>query len=200
MAPELAILILAAGGATRMGNPKQLLPFGESHLLNKVIANATTAAGGNLFCVLGANFEVIKQSIDQQHVTLIFNQKWEEGLGGSIAKGVEFLQRNNPEYKAILIILADQPLVDSVYLKKMIALRERFPAQVIASGYGSFLGVPALFPQGYFNELTVLKGDAGAKKLLNETLQNVIPIKAKEKLTDIDTPEDYKKMLKSIKS
>lgn len=150
MAPHTAILILAAGNSTRMRRPKQLLPFGESHLLGAVIDHALKAGFDPVFCVLGANYEAIAKTLDPQSLTLVFNENWRAGLGSSIANGVGFIKQNHPEIEAILIILADQPLVDPNYLNQMSALREKHPDTVIASDYGGFYGVPALFTKGYF--------------------------------------------------
>ncbi len=200
MKSRTAILILAAGSASRMGRPKQLLPFGESHLLDNAINHAVEAGFGPIFCVLGANYNAIAKTLDTQLLTLVFNEKWKEGLGSSIAKGVDFIQQKDLNTEAILIILADQPLVDVSYLNSIHSLSKKHPDTIIASDYGDFSGVPALFPKSYFEELKALKGDSGAKKLLNGNIKNLMLVEANNKLKDIDTPQEYQAILKEGKS
>ena len=60
---QLAILILAAGGSSRLGQAKQLLPFGESTMLNRIVDVALQSKIGNIYLVLGALFDEVKSSI-----------------------------------------------------------------------------------------------------------------------------------------
>ena len=105
---DLGILILAAGSSTRMGQPKQLLPWKNSTLLGNTIETAK-ALTKNILVVLGAHAELIEEKLPKD-VNRIINIGWNSGMGSSIALGVQQLERAlGPE--RILILLVDQPLI-----------------------------------------------------------------------------------------
>ena len=187
-----AILILAAGEASRMGEIKQNLPYLETTLLGHAIAQAKQAKAQHIYCVLGAQKEAIKTKIKQE-VSFIINEAWEEGLGSSIACGIKALR--SKKYDHILIMLGDQPLMTASYLNQLINRAKQHPDTCVASGYKNKKGVPAIFPESYFDALEKLSGDHGAKALLNSNL-SVIALNAEDLLQDIDTPQDYERLLK----
>ena len=187
-----AILILAAGEASRMGEIKQNLPYLETTLLGHAITQAKQTQAQHVYCVLGAQEEAIKAEIKQE-VSFIINEAWEEGLGASIATGVKALR--SKKYNHLLIMLGDQPLMTAAYLNKLIDKAKEHPDTCVASGYKNKKGVPAIFPESYFDALEKLSGDQGAKALLNSD-PSVIALNAEDLLQDIDTPEDYERLLK----
>ncbi|SFZ92769.1 molybdenum cofactor cytidylyltransferase [Flaviramulus basaltis] len=195
---KIAVLILAAGSASRMGRIKQLLPYNNSTFLQIAIKNALESKANNVYCVLGANLETIQKEVKTDKVTFIRNPNWKEGLSSSIVVGVEYLLAGKTEIDAVLIMLADQPHVDSKYIDELIKLHENNKNKIVASTYENKKGVPAIFPSNNFNNLLKLKGDKGAKLLLNNPQQNIITpeLKSFEILKDIDTPKDYEQFLK----
>ena len=194
---NLKILLLAAGKSARMGKPKQLLPVAETTLIELAIKTALNAKVAGLYCVLGANYDKIREKISKYPVEIVENIAWEIGLGKSIAVGTSAVLKNEPETEGILILLSDQPGVDSLYLEKMISTFEDRPGTIIVSDYSGFYGVPAIFPTAYFDQLQELNEDNGAKELLNSGKLPIIAVKSPEKLGDIDTPADYEQFLKS---
>ena len=188
----IAGLILAAGGSTRMKTAKQLLPWGKDSLLQHVIQTARQSNLDTAYLVLGCASEAIKQQADLEDLTIIENRQWQDGLGTSIATGVNAVSRSASN-KACLILLADQPFITADYLNMMI---EAYHAdRIIASDYNGKAGVPCLFPRRFFPNLMALQGDRGAGKLLNELNEHVHILEASVDLRDIDTPETYSKNL-----
>ncbi|MFI8379868.1 NTP transferase domain-containing protein [Leeuwenhoekiella sp. NPDC079379] len=188
-----AILILAAGSASRMGKAKQLLPYKTSTLLGHAIKQALASKAKAVYCVIGANAEVIENSITQK-IHLLYNSDWRHGLGNSIATGIKHI--TDTHFDCVLVMLADQPKIDTDYLNQLINTAEIHENKCIASGYGIKNGVPAVFPRSYFKVLEELSGDLGARELLNAGSDFVVSIDAKNKIQDIDTPEDYRRLLK----
>lgn len=188
---KIAILILAAGSSTRMGEPKQLLPFGTTTLLGTVIENALQTNADAIFCVLGANYPAIKQSIEHYKVEIIQNLHFKDGLSASIVTGIKKLK----SFDAVLICLGDQPKVDNNYLNKLITLHKENPTKIIASQYDEKLGVPAIFPKQFYPRLLQLQSDKGAKMFLNSIKEQCILLDSKN-LVDIDTEEDYVRLIK----
>ncbi|PTM10405.1 MAG: hypothetical protein DA407_03710 [Bacteroidetes bacterium] len=196
--PNIAVLILAAGNSSRMEEPKQLLPWKNTFLLNHAINTATKINSLKTFVVLGANYELIKSKIQHNDIGVIFNKNWKLGLGSSIACGVQSIMETKQKFDGVLIILSDQPLVDSNYLNDFIRLFKAGSNQIIASIYESKkLGVPALFDSCYFEELSKLNQDKGAKKVITDHIENVITVNANHLIADIDTKEDYEILYKA---
>nr|WP_299032134.1 nucleotidyltransferase family protein [uncultured Tenacibaculum sp.] len=191
---KTAILILAAGSASRMGKIKQLLPYKNTTLLEWTIEQAQKSVIKNVFCVLGANKDAIEKKLTTNAIITIYNPKYQDGLSTSIVKGIEFSQEHN--FDSALIMLADQPHVTSEYLNSLIKVSKKNPSKIITSNYQGSVGVPAVFPKEYFNKLLNLKGDKGAKNFLLQHNNNVIKVNSSLNLLDIDTPEDYQYLLK----
>ena len=186
---KIAVLVLAAGASRRMNDIKQILAFKDSTLLENALKTAKMSKNNQVFCVLGANKEEILQKVDFQSIEIIQNEDWNNGLGKSIAIGVEAIQ-NYKDYDGILVMLGDQPFISSEYLNKMIEKFIQNQSEIIATSYSGKPGVPSLFPQKIFSQLKKLKGDSGAKELLRSE-KNIIKLEA-ENTFDVDSPEDYK--------
>lgn len=196
--PNIAILILAAGDSTRMGTPKQILKWKNTTLLGHAIETVQELKTSKLIVVLGANYEMIKAKIDYYQVEVLVNESWELGLGSSIAFGVNHLLKSETNFDAVFIMLADQPLIDSSYLNRVLDMYEIGKCQIIATSYkGEKQGVPVLFDAIYFEELSQLNDDKGAKRILQKYFKNVSAISADNLVSDIDTLEDYERLYKA---
>ena len=188
----IAILLLAAGDSKRMGEPKQLLKIGQTTMLGKVISNSLKTKADSINVVLGANSKMIIPELPK-NINIIINEKFGNGLSSSIQKGVE----NLTEFDSILVALGDQPFVHSNYFDEMINISVQNPENIIASDYGKYKGVPALFPKRFYSKLLKLSGDKGAKKLLNSSDEPILVLKMPVNLFDVDTPLDYKELNKN---
>jgi molybdenum cofactor cytidylyltransferase len=189
---NIGLLIPAAGASKRMGSPKQLLKWGTSTLLGHTIETAQSLQCCEICVVLGANYDVIETEINQSSIKIIKNEQWESGLGRSIGFGVEHLIEAHPTMNGILIMLADQPLIDARYLNSMIEIFSPGEQQIIATQYDhDRQGVPALFDKNYFEELAKLSDDKGAKEIIEKYSNHVTMLTAHGKISDIDTAQDY---------
>lgn len=188
---NIALIILAAGGSSRMGTPKQLLKWGKNTLLEHCIQQATATAANEFYLLLGANQEAIQDQINLSKVNCMVNPNWKLGLGNSIAFAAQ--QLINKELDGLLFILADQPTVTTDYINQLIHTFKGNHHQIIASNYGANIGVPVLFGRHYLKELSRLKDDQGAKFIIQQHHQNTIKLNPEFKLIDIDTPSAYKK-------
>lgn len=191
---NIAILILAAGSASRMGELKQLLPWKDSTLLGNTITTANSCST-HVFVVVGAKGEVVKKEINEETI-FIDNENWEMGLGTSIACGVQYLIHSEVHYDACLIMLADQPFIDVAYVSNIIKVHNENSKGITATSYKNRVGVPAIFDSKYFVALSQLSGDNGAKEILEIHINDVQSIDPKGKTLDIDTKEEYQNILK----
>ncbi|GGG45268.1 4-diphosphocytidyl-2C-methyl-D-erythritol kinase [Croceivirga lutea] len=183
--PKTAILILAAGASTRMGRPKQLLPWKNTTLIGNCIKTAK-AITADVLVVLGANATIISDVLPSSVETAI-NIGWKNGMGTSIAFGVQQIEEKfQPEQ--LLVLLIDQPLIDEAYLKKLLRQNSN---KIVATKYGNRVGVPVLFPRTVFKELKNLSADHGARHLLEKFKDQLLILEANGKAVDLDTPENY---------
>lgn len=194
---KIAVLVLAAGKSSRMKTPKQLVTIGINFLIETVLSKAKSIEANAVYCVLGANAEIILKEISSPDVHFFYNKDFEKGLSKSISFGISEIEKQYQNYDGILVLLGDQPAVEKEYLNNMIALFSKSNSKIIASNYGNKLGVPALFPKNYFKDLKNIYGDIGAKEILNNNSE-VISMPKKTNFLDIDTEKDYQDFKNSI--
>ncbi|MCM8569267.1 nucleotidyltransferase family protein [Gramella jeungdoensis] len=192
---NIHILILAAGSSSRIKEIKQLLKFRDKSLLQHALDTAKTSNAEKIFCVLGANFETITEQTDTNGAVILNNKNWLDGMGSSLAYGVNKILEQENDCDGILVMLADQPLITTDYLNSILEAFSKNEKQIIVSNYGQKNGVPALFSKDFFPQLIDLKGDQGAKHIIRANQEIVISLPAQEMLFDIDTREDYLKLL-----
>lgn len=193
---KIAEIILAAGSSSRMGRPKQLLPWENTTLIEHTIAQSR-GLDMDTFVVLGANCQKIKPIIDTPEIRIVYNRDWHRGMGSSIQTGIKAMLDITPKYQAVLIRLADQPFIDAVLLKQLLVKYNKSSTDIIGTDIGTKIVVPAIFPVSYFDELITLKEDYGARFILKKYKKNIQTIQAVEKIVDIDTEEDYQRLISS---
>ena len=190
--PNVAAVILAAGESVRMTGIKQLLPWKNTTLLGHVLGQLKETSASGIYLVLGAHKEAILEKTDVSGMTLVQNEDWQQGMGTSISKCMNMIQKEDGGYDGILIAVCDQPMLSVNHYKKLINSCIDHD-RIIASYYDSGFGVPAVFGRCYFDELSGLKKDAGAKSIIKEHLRNLIRLDAPLGAIDIDTEELYEK-------
>lgn len=185
---DLAVLILAAGSSSRLGQSKQLLSWKGVTLLEHAVRVAKGSGIENITVVLGANLEAHLEKISSCSVSIVHNPHWKLGMGSSLKAGLRTLQLEKA--KGVIIMVCDQPMLDSAHLKKMIAHFDHSKKQIIASAYHQTTGVPVLFHQHWFDQLLSLSDTEGAKKIILQHPDFVIPVSFPGGEIDIDTMED----------
>jgi molybdenum cofactor cytidylyltransferase len=187
----VGLIILAAGASTRMGTPKQLLPYRERSFIRHITESAIASVCQPIAVVLGANVERIKPEISQLPVQIVENQQWAEGMSSSIRVGLEALLGVNQNLEAVAIALCDQPFVSSQTLDRIVEAYHFTGKPIIASEYAGTLGVPVLFSHTLFSEILALKSTEGAKQIIRKHIHEVFSVPFPEGSIDIDTPNDY---------
>jgi len=194
---NIGIVILAAGSSSRLGKPKQLLPYDDKNLLQHAVEAAVYSNANSVILVLGANEDLISKEIDKMNAHIIENKEWEEGMGSSVRIGLNTLQKISPLAEAVIFMVCDQPYVSSSLLNDLIHTQKETGKSIVICNYGEATGPPALFHRSLFNELMQLKGDAGARKIIQQHSDEVATILFTKGKIDIDTKEDYEELKNS---
>ena len=187
----LHAIVLAAGASTRFGSPKQLVRVAGRPLLHSAIAHAADVAGSAVSVVLGAHAAELTPLLTHSQALIVINRDWREGIASSIRTGV---LRLPPSCNAVLLMLADQAAVTVEDLKRLVSAWRRQPDYIVAARYGMTTGVPAVFPRSVFSDLGALRGDMGARALLQRNPDRVVRVPMASAAIDIDTPEDLLKI------
>lgn len=195
MEKEYGVIILAAGKSSRLGRPKQSLLYKDGTLLNKMVKTAIASDFGPVVVVLGSDAELFMK--DCESAITIINENWQNGMAGSIYCGLDALLKKNPYLKGVIISVCDQPYVTAELLQQLIDKHRQDNLPIIASDYGGIKGTPAFFHTTIFPELMQLEGDKGARLILQKDKERVGLINFPLGKEDIDTEEDYNRLLKT---
>src|SRR5690349_10380311 len=142
---RFGIVLLAAGGSTRLGQPKQLLPWKGGTLLSHSLAVAGDTGAQPVILVLGAGAETIQQAVDTDEVTVVYNREWKEGMAASIRCGMAALNSHAPGAEGVILMVCDQPQLTAPVLHQLIEVYASTGKTIIASGYGDTFGPPVFF-------------------------------------------------------
>jgi molybdenum cofactor cytidylyltransferase len=194
-----AIVLLAAGMSSRMGSPKQVLEYNGKSLLRHSVETALGTGMQPVLVVLGANHTLMEKELESINgIQYVLNPGWHEGMASSIRCGVEAALKVDPSLDGLIIMVCDQPFVNTALLEEIFQAQQKTGMPVVASSYHDDPGVPALFHKSFFSKLLALKGDTGARKLLKNQAGSVTLVQFPEGETDIDTMHDFIE-LKKIK-
>ena len=194
MANKTGIIILAAGSSSRLGQPKQLLAYKNSTLLKNTI-EASLSENTLVIVVTGSNKDLIENELDFADIKISYNPDWESGMSSSISKGLTDLLAFFPDCESCIFTVCDQPYVTQTIFENLISEYQKTGKGIIASSYAETFGTPVLFDKKYFSELLKLKGQEGAKKIINRFPEDTVSIPFEKGNIDIDTQEDYSQLI-----
>jgi molybdenum cofactor cytidylyltransferase len=192
---QCGIIVLAAGQSSRLGSPKQLLEFGGTSLIVRAVETATHARLYPVVVVLGAHSKMIEPYLNIPSIKIVVNEEWEQGVSSSIKKGIQSMDYYFPLVDGIVIMVCDQPYLDHLIIQQLIDVQDETGLQAAACKYDDIIGTPALFHKSLFKELMNLKGDKGARTLLEQMKEDVALLSFSGGSMDIDTKEDYQKLI-----
>ena len=185
----ISAIVMAAGESKRMGKIKQLLPFGDSTIIEQVVSNILESNVTEVIVVLGHRAERIAPRIAGKPLKIVLNQDYHRGISSSIKCGVNHACESN----AVMIFLGDQPLIGKEIINELIEEFARSKHNIVVPVYNGRRGHPVIFAAKYRPELSRLAGDIGARKIIEAHTEDVLEVEADSEgiITDIDTENDY---------
>lgn len=187
---RMAAIVLAAGESRRFGGPKQLLPWGETTLLEHVVNVGLESTAEKTIVVLGHRADQISGLLRDRPVQLVINEEWRGGLSTSVKAGLHAVPAN---YDACLFLLADQPNVTSQLIDSVLYRYRRTLAPIVAPIHRGRRGNPVLFARTLFPELLEMEGDQGGREsiLQHQDQMELVEVGEEDVFLDIDTVDDY---------
>lgn len=192
---RLAGIILAAGKGSRMGRTKQLLPYKGTTLLGTVIEETTSSALSDVVVVLGFDALKIMEQVDMSGARVVMNPRFEDGQATSLCAGLAAVA---PDCGGAVFLLGDQPQVTRSVINRMIdAWYRDGDALIQIPFYQKKRGNPVIVDRALFKPLSQLTGDTGARALFSRYENRIQKIHLDDPgiLLDVDTPEDYDRLI-----
>ena len=184
--PHIAV-VLAAGGSTRLGRPKQLLTRDGETLVHRAARLALASGAARVRVIVGAQADDVVAAVRDLPVECLVKPRWNEGLAGSVRVAVDALAAHD---RATLLLTCDQPALDLAHLQALLAAARAAPSGSAATRFGDRVGVPAVVAPSVLRAARTVQGDRGLRDVLNATGAGVIACDAPVLGVDIDTPED----------
>lgn len=199
---NVAIIVLAAGQSSRLGQMKQLVSIKGKSLIENRLEQALKVSN-KVYCVLGFNANKINLRIGHLPIHTIINHNYCDGMASSIAAGVAALPA---DISAAMIVLVDQwQLTSSDLINHISHWQINSDAIIVAQSIDPTrtagrenMGPPVIFPQQYFSELKALTGNKGAKTLLAKYNDKLLKVPLAQAFFDLDTPEQLSNMYKEL--
>lgn len=180
-------VVLAAGESRRYGRTKLLDELRGKPLLCHALEAANSVCPGRVCLVTGNDADAISTAGNGLADLVVHNPEFASGIASSIRSGVQACGKHAD---ALLIVLADQPLVTAEHLATIVETWDGAESAIVASAYSETFGPPVLFGSSYFEKLRELNGDEGAKAVLRENHASVQSVQFEPAAVDIDTPGD----------
>jgi molybdenum cofactor cytidylyltransferase len=191
---NIGVIIVAAGSSSRLGRPKQMLPYNGKTLLQYAVQTALASRAQPVVVVLGAEAETVQRGLMPNDAHVVLNAEWQEGMASSIRCGLKAFTKLSPAAEGFVLMVCDQPFVTASLLNDLIAAHQKTGKKVVACGYKDTFGPPVFFHHALFEELLGLKGDIGARGVVKQHADAVEVIPFPEGTFDVDTESDYEQL------
>lgn len=187
---RVAVVVLAAGASSRMGQPKLLLPLAGESLLRRAAERAVASGASMVAVVVPPAAPAWRQAVEGLAVAVVEAPSLGGPVSGSLHAALDAM---DAPIDAILVVLADMVGVTSTMMAAVIAEAGAAPCRMVGSSYGGVVAPPLLIPARHFAELRAMQGDGVGRALFVAHAAEALRVEwPAEALADIDTPEDYR--------
>lgn len=192
--PVIHVCVLAAGTSSRFGGTKVTQTLNGRPLLQHALIAAAGACPDHVTLVVGHDQQAVIAASGDLADRIIVNDDYRSGMGTSIVAAARACRKYAD---AIVILLADQPLITATHLKSLIRRWSGDKTEIVASRFDGTFGPPILFPSGTYNALCEHSGDKGAKSVLTSGDFVVASVDIPEAGVDVDSPETLRDLDRS---
>lgn len=195
--PAIAAIVAAAGRSTRMGAPKQLLPWQGTTVLGAVVRNLAGAGAQPVVCVVGHRRDDMIAALADAPAVAVANPHYLQGeMLSSYQAGVRYLQDADTTVAGALLALGDQPHIPVDVLAAVLAQARQTPGQLVIPRYQERRGHPIYLPAALWPELLALGHDDTLRTLVVRHAPSIVYVAVETDaiLRDIDTPNDYRSL------
>ena len=187
-------ILLAAGLSTRMGEPKQLLPFGESTIVETVVDSMLGAKLDEVIVVVGHCASQIQEQLAERPVKIVFNADYREGMLTSAQAGIRALKESD----AFALMLVDQPFITAALIDRVVDAYIQTDKGITLPSYNYKRGHPVIFHRRYADAILALGAESGGVRTLFKRYGDdihYVTVDTDRVLRDIDYREDYERAL-----
>lgn len=190
----ISALLLAAGESKRMGRPKLLLPLGGSTIIEQAVDNLLGSRVDEVVVVVGYRAQELERKIARKPVKIVRNRRYRQGMSTSLIAGLSAIDRRA---QAIMVALADQPFVESPLIDELLEEFKKHDRGILVPVCQGRRGHPVVLSLKYRERLLALRGDVGARQLIEENPDDVleVPVESEGVNVDLNTPEDYTRLV-----
>ena len=190
---RVTAVVLAAGEGRRMGQSKQLLPWGGTTVLGRTLENLRASTVHDIVVVSGHKADAVKAIAGEQGLATVYNRDYAVGeMLSSLQVAVRQLAANR---SAALVTLADQPMVRPGVIDLILDAYRKGKGDLLAPFYRGRRGNPVLIGRRYFAELLALPPGAAPRDLLQRHPDDLVMVEVDTDsvLRDLDRPEEYER-------
>jgi molybdenum cofactor cytidylyltransferase len=192
---NIAVILLAAGPSSRLGQAKQLVQYKGQSLVRKSVRLLQSLEPREIIVVTGCESERVEQEIADLPVEVIYNRRWEQGMGASIACGA---RQASKSVDGVLLMVCDQWLLEADDLSRLISAWLSDISRIYVACWfeakAHVSGPPVLFPRKLVRELQYVHENRGARQVIDQHMDMVEFVSMENAAFDVDRPEDLEEL------
>ena len=189
----ITAIVPAAGLSSRMGQNKLLMRFGGKSLIEHAVDTLLASGVDEIIVVLGHEANLVRSRLEEKSIHLVDNPEYREGLSTSVRAGMGVAPKGSD---AMMIYLADQPLLESEEIKRLIqafAEAKKAGKSIVVPFFGNRRGNPVILDASYREMVLDIAGDVGCRRIIKRHPEEVFAVQMETDhvVRDVDTPEDF---------
>jgi len=195
MSGKVTAIVLAAGESRRMGRQKLLLEFEGATLIGRVVGAVVRSCVDEVVVVTGEHHnEVVKTVGEQDGLTFIRNPAPSRGMLSSVQCGLNAI---SPDTLSVAVFLGDQPRLNPDTIDFVVAAFQKSRKTIAVPVFEGKRGHPLVFDASHRDEVLTKFNEVGLRGLLHAHPENVhkVEVASETILEDVDTPEDYRRLV-----